>query len=90
MKLTPEGRKPVDHYNADELQGFLVADAVKHHATFLPWFVAACERIAKLRAIDVDAAYNAVLDEVEALTGLRRLPVVSPASLAEMRRLGLL
>lgn len=87
--LTPEGRRGVEHYSADELHKALVADAVKHHATFLPWAVAAYERIGERRRISAEAAYEAVLDEVEALTGIRRMPVASPATLAEMHRLGL-
>lgn len=87
--LTPEGRKGVERYSAAELHRVLVADAVKGHATFLPWAVAAYERIGNLRGVGAEGAYQAVLDEVEALTGLRRLPVGSPVTPVEMRRLGL-
>ena len=75
MKLTPEGRRGVDAYTAQELHEFLVADAVKRHATYLPWAVAAYERIGEQRRIGAEAAYVVVVDEVEALTGLRLMPV---------------
>jgi len=75
VKLTPDGRRGVDAYTAQELHEFLVADAVKRHATWLPWAVAAYERIAQQRRIGAEAAYTAVVDEVEALTGLRLMPV---------------
>ena len=75
MKLSPEGRRGVDAYTAQELHEFLVADAVKRHATWLPWAVAAYERIGEQRKCGAEAAYVAVVDEVEALTGLRLMPV---------------
>lgn len=89
-RLSPEGRKGVDAYDAAELHEFLVSDAVKRHATYLPWAIKAYERIGKLRQTDAEAAYQAVLDEVEQLTGLRRMPIASPATRAEMIRLGIL
>lgn len=88
-RLTPEGRKGVDVYGAGELHRFLVADAVAKHATYLPWAVAAYDRIAKLERITAEDAYQRVLDEVEMLTGLRMMPVESPTKAAELRRLGL-
>lgn len=92
-RLSPEGRKDVEAYTAAELHEFLVADAVRRHATFLPWAVKAYERIGELRhgggGEGAEVAYSAVLDEVEALTGLRMMPVASPATAEEMRRLGL-
>jgi len=74
-RLSPEGRRGVDAYTAQELHEFLVADAVKRHATDLEWAVAAYGRIGKLRGNGSDNAYEDVLDEVEALTGLRLMPV---------------
>lgn len=79
-KLSPEGRKGVDEYTAEQLHGYLVADAVKHHATDLPWALAAYTRIAERRRISADDAYVAVLDEVESLTGLRMMPVSAPTT----------
>lgn len=76
-ELSPEGRMPVREYNEVQLRKFLVEDAVKHHATWLPWAVAAYERIGKLSRKGSEAAYLQVLDEVEALTGLRIMPVTS-------------
>lgn len=76
--ISAEGRNHPDTYTAVELHQFLVADAVKRHATDLPWFVAAIKRIGKIRygseGKGSDRALNAVLDEVELLTGLRELP----------------
>jgi hypothetical protein len=89
-KLTPEGRRGVEAYSVEELHGFLVEDAIKRHATFLPWAIAAYERIGEQRRVGAEAAYQAVLDEVESLTGLRRMPIASAATSAEMKRLGLL
>lgn len=86
MRRSPEGHRPVGDYDAKQLHGILVADAVKHHATHLPWAVAAYDRIGKLTGKGAEAAYTAVLDEVETLTGVRMLPVAS-ASPAELRRL---
>ena len=74
-RLTPEGRRGVDAYTAQELHEFLVADAVKRHPTTIEWAVAAYERIGQQRRIGAEAAYTAVVDEVEALTGLRLMPV---------------
>jgi len=65
----------VDAYTAAELHRFLVEDAVRRHATWLPWAVAAYERIGGNDPDAMEAAYQAVLDEVEALTGLRLMPM---------------
>lgn len=73
-QLSPEGRRPPDAYTAAELHQFLVADAVKLHATDLPWFVAACDRIGKQERIGAEGAYQRVVQEVRALTG-RGMPV---------------
>jgi hypothetical protein len=85
--LSPEGRKGVDAYTARELHEFLVSDAVKNHATFLSWAVAAYERIGSAPGgKGADAAYAAVLAEVQQLTG-RGLPVHSPMTPEELKRL---
>lgn len=73
-QLSPEGRRHPSAYTANELHRFLVEDGCKLHATHLPWFVAAIERIAGLERIEVDDAYRRVLAEVSALTG-HGLPV---------------
>jgi hypothetical protein len=75
VQLSPEGRKPVGAYSETQLREFLVADAVKRHATHLPWAVAAYDRIGKLSRKGPEQAFVDVLDEVEALTGLRMMPV---------------
>jgi hypothetical protein len=72
-----EGRDHPSAYSADQLMGYLVEDAVKHHATDLRWFVAAILEVARQRNIDAEAAMLALLDEVEALTGMRALPIHS-------------
>ena len=74
-QLNHEGRKGVDAYTAPELHCMLVADAVKGHATHLPWAVAAYSRIGERTKRGADAAYTEVLDEVEVLTGRRSMPV---------------
>lgn len=77
--VSAEGRDhPVD-YTHTTLMAFLVEDAVKHHATDLRWFVAAMIEISRQRAISAEAAMLALLDEVEALTGMRALPIHSGA-----------
>lgn len=74
-QLTPEGRKGVDAYTAEELHRFLVEDAVKSHATFLPWAVAAYERIGRLRQTSADEAYQEVRQEVHVLRGRPGMPL---------------
>lgn len=74
-KLSPEGRKGVEEYSAAELHRFLVEDAAKRHATWLPWAVKAYDRIGKQTGKGAEAAYAAVLDEVEQLTGARMMPL---------------
>jgi hypothetical protein len=73
-RLSPEGRKPPDAYTTAELHQFLVADAVKLHATDLPWAVAAYDRIGRVERIGAEAAYQRVYQEVRSLTG-RGMPV---------------
>lgn len=88
-RLSPEGRRGVDAYTAPELHRFLVEDAVKNHATYLPWAVEAYQRIGERTHKGAEAAYIEVLNEVEALTGKRLMPVGRPATAAELRRAGL-
>lgn len=82
-KLSPEGRRGVEAYNETELRRFLVEDAVRKHATYLPWAVAAYQRIGDLSGKGAEVAFESVLDEVESLTGLRLMPVarVTPTEL---------
>ena len=87
QQLSPEGRKGVEAYTRAELHRFLVEDAVRHRATHLPWAVAAYRRIGGGTGEGAEAAYQAVLDEVESLTGHRRMPVDAPTSRAEVQRL---
>lgn len=72
-----EGRDHPSVYSAEQLMKDLVEDAVKHHATDLRWFVAAMLEISRQRKISAEDAMLALLDEVEALTGLRGLPLHS-------------
>lgn len=86
--LSPEGRRGVEEYMPAQLHKFLVEDAVKRHATFLPWAVAAYDRIgAAPGGKGGDAAYVSVVDDVEQLTGSRHMPVGSPLTPEEMQRL---
>lgn len=85
--LTPEGRKGVEAYDAAELHRLLVEDAVKSHATHLPWAVAAYLRIGERTGKGAEAAYQAVLDEVETLTGTRSMPMTPGTSATELARL---
>lgn len=73
-QLSLEGRNPVDAYTAAELHQFLVTDAVKLHATDLPWAVAAYTRIGEQDGCSAEEAYQRVTGEVRALTG-RGMPV---------------
>lgn len=81
-----DGRLPVRSYTADQLHRFLVEDAVKHHATDLPWMIAACTRIGKLSRRGAEQAFLDVVAEVEALTGVASMPAGSLSD-AELRRL---
>lgn len=74
-KLSPEGRRGVAAYSAKELHKFLVEDAVKKHPTYLPWAVEAYDRIGQQTKKGAEAAFQSVLDDVELLTGDRRMPV---------------
>lgn len=67
--LSPEGRKPVDAYNAGELHRFLVEDGVKLHATHLPWAVAAYDRIGQIEGCGPEEAFQRVITEVRTLSG---------------------
>lgn len=73
-QLSPEGRKTVDAYTAAELHQYLVTDAVKLHATHLPWAVAAYTRIGQVDGCGAEEAYQRVRNEVKTLTG-RGMPV---------------
>lgn len=75
--LSPEGRRGVREYKEGELRRFLVEDAVRHHATWLPWATAAYDRIGKLSGKGAEAAYLSVVEEVMAVTGNTML-VVNP------------
>lgn len=75
-KLSPEGRRPPHTYTARELHDFLVADAMRLHATHLPWAVMAYDVIASKQRITPDAAYQQVLHDVRARGG-RGLPIHS-------------
>lgn len=57
------------------LHRLLVTDAVKRRVTDLRWAIAAYERIGRLNRKGADAAYVDVLDGVEQLTGLRKMPM---------------
>lgn len=85
-ELTPEGRLPAHEYTEARLRTFLVEDAVRAHATYLPWAVAAYDRIGKLSGRGPEAAFLEVVAEVEALTGHAEMPMAAITA-EEMRRL---
>jgi hypothetical protein len=64
MTVPLEHRRPPQAYTAAELHDMLVADALSHIATPLPWAVAAYRRIAEARRITQDASYQEVLAAV--------------------------
>ena len=67
---------PVGAYRADELRRFLVEDAVKQHATDLPWMVGAIRRIGNIEHKPLDDVLVSIEAEVVGLTG-RGMPVYS-------------
>lgn len=77
----PERRRRVDHYSADELHAMLVDDLVRFRPAGGPgmkglrWMKDACERIGKLTGHGADAAWLAVLDDLEARTGRKMAPL---------------
>ena len=87
QQLTPDGRRGVESYSPTQLHQMLVTDAVKRHATHLPWAVEAYKRIGERTGKGAEAAFQAVLDEVETLTGSRDMPVDRPTTVAELARL---
>lgn len=86
IEMSPEGRFRVGDYNERQLHEFLVEDAVRHHATDLRWAILAYRRIGKLNGRGPEEAFKAVVDEVEALTGMAMMPVAS-LSEVELRKL---
>lgn len=87
MSTSAEGRLAPHLYTAAELHRFLVADAVAGHATSLKWAVQAYARIGQKNGNGAEAAFQAVLDEVETLTGLRRMPIASKLTPTELSAL---
>lgn len=65
---------PVVSFTEAQLHRMLVTDAVNRHETDPIWFAAACVRIGKLNRRGAEAAFQAVLAEVEELTGMRIMP----------------
>lgn len=83
VKIPPPERRRTDvsYYSADELHEMLVDDAVKHRPLGGPgqrgvqWMHDALARIAAQRRIPIEAAYNAVLDDLHSRTGRRWLVI---------------
>ncbi len=73
----PGQREHWASYDANTLHRILVEDAVLSHATDLKWAVGAYSRIGQLTRRGAEAAYTAVLDEVETITGVRHMPIQS-------------
>lgn len=85
-QLNADGRPPVGSYSRKQLHQLLVEDAVKHHATDLQWATEAYLRIGLGTGTGAEQAIKDVLDDVEARTGFRLLPMASATS-AEVRRM---
>lgn len=82
MATNREGRQHVEMYTPAELRRFLVADAVKGHATTMSWFVLAVQRIATKTGTTVDEAFQSIVTEVEGLGC--RMPIADPIAKAEL------
>lgn len=80
----PDQRQHPSVYSAAELHEMLVTDAAARHATNLRWAIAAYDRIGHLTLRGAEAAFQAVLDDVEARTGIRAMPVVEPVTNTEL------
>lgn len=80
----PDQRSRPSSYSAAELHEMLVTDAAARHATDLRWAIAAYDRIGQLTRRGAEDAFQAVLDDVEARTGIRAMPVVEPTSNREL------
>lgn len=75
MKRSDNTRhRHVNTLSAEEITKEFVEDGVKQTPTPLPRFVMGMERLARLRGISQEAAYQEVRGEVVALTG-HGLPV---------------
>lgn len=80
----PDQRSHPIAYSVAELHEMLVTDAVNRHVTNLQWAIAAYALIGRVTKKGAEAAFQAVLDDVEARTGMRAMPVVEPASATEL------
>lgn len=70
----------VHDMTAEQIRHELVGDAVAGYAAagglaLLQRQTLMYERLARLTGVSVDEAFNSVLDEVHAITGVRALPV---------------
>lgn len=82
MATNREGRMHVEMYTPAELHRFLVADAVKGHATTMSWLVLAVQRIGAKTGKTAEEAFQAVVTEVEGLGC--RMPIADPIAKAEL------
>jgi hypothetical protein len=73
--------RDVTKYSADDLHAMLVDDGVKYRPlggdgmSGVQWMMDALTRIAAYRRIEVDLAFAAVLEDVEAQTGRKWVAV---------------
>lgn len=65
----PRTGQRLSDLSSTQLQSTLVTDALTGYETPLPWFVAACRRIARMDRISEDEAFTRVRDEVRSLGG---------------------
>lgn len=77
----PRTGQKLHELTSAQLQQTLVTDALTGYETPLPWFVAACRRIARLDRISEDEAFLRVRDEVTALGGFLPGAPAGPRSL---------
>lgn len=79
--IDPDQRKHPSAYTAAHLRQMIVEDAVRSHATHLPWMVAALQIIAKAESKGtsrgLDETFESIVLEVEGLTGRRDMPLHS-------------
>lgn len=75
--IDPAKREDPSTYAPEHLRQLLVEDAVRSHATHLPWLVAAVQLIARAERKGLDDVFTSIVQEVETLAGRAELPLHS-------------
>jgi|GEM_PF-5775995 len=79
--IDPSQRQHPSAYAPAHLRQLIVEDAVRSHATHLPWMVAALQIISKAEgrgtSRGLDETFESIVLEVESLTGRRDMPLHS-------------